>query len=319
MLTSLAPPTIIFLLVASASAALLLRDISTRRLRERIGAVRLGVSKQEPAKPLQPLGIRPVAHRGEHVDRLMHLLQINPDIPRQNIIPWTLVIAIACGLAMAGFFYGKEFVGWPLAALMTPIDGLLVARFIFGWERARYQKVLLEQIPDVMALICRATAAGIPLSEALRNAALDTPSPSRDEFVRVVNGVAIGQPLEEALWKLHERVGLAEYAFFAVTIGLQAQTGGSLLETLETLQDMVRKRVALAKRGKALAAEARMSALVLAILPFIAFFGLSFLQPGFGSFFINTADGNYLLLAAFGFLATGVLAMRQLIGRSLAP
>ena len=36
-----------------------------------------------------------------------------------------------------------------------------------------------------------------------------------------------------------------------------AQTGGSLVETLQNLQDLVRRRVALSKRGKALAAEAR--------------------------------------------------------------
>ena len=59
----------------------------------------------------------------------------------------------------------------------------------------------------------------------------------------MVNEVAIGQSLESALWKLYERVGLPEYAFFAVTIGLQAQTGGSLVETLQNLQDLVRKRV----------------------------------------------------------------------------
>ena len=85
----------------------------------------------------------------------------------------------------------------------------------------------------------------------------------------MVNEVAIGQPLEGALWKLYERVGLPEYAFFAVTIGLQAQTGGSLVETLQNLQDIVRKRVALSKRGKALAAEARMSAMILGALPFV--------------------------------------------------
>ena len=136
-----------------------------------------------------------------------------------------------------------------------------------------------------MALICRAVAAGIPLSEALRSVAHDAAAPSREEFVRVVNEVAIGQPLEGALWKLHERVGLPEYAFFAVTIGLQAQTGGSLVETLQNLQDMVRKRVALSKRGKALAAEARMSAMILGSLPFVMGVVLFFMQPGFLDFF----------------------------------
>jgi tight adherence protein B len=249
----------------------------------------------------------------------MHLLRCNPDIPEQNVIPWKLVIAVAGAMALAGFFYGREFVGWPAAALMVPIEALLLARFIFGWERARYQKALLEQIPEVMALICRAVGAGIPLSEALRSVALDAPSPSREQFVRVVSEVTIGQPLEDALWKLHERVGLAEYAFFAVTIGLQAQTGGNLVETLENLQDMVRKRVALSKRGKALAAEARMSAVILGILPFVSFIGLSFVQPGFLHFYFGTSSGNHLLLAACGFLGMGVLVMRQLIRRSLAP
>ena len=249
----------------------------------------------------------------------MRLLRLNPDIALQNVIPWKLVIAISCAAALGGLFYGHEFLGWWLAALLMPVDAVFIARLIFGWERARYQKTLLEQIPEVMALICRAVAAGIPLGEALRNVSRDVTSPSREEFVRVVNEVSIGQPLEAALWKLHDRVDLPEYAFFAVTIGLQAQTGGSLVETLQNLQDLVRRRVALSKRGKALAAEARMSAMILAGLPFFAFVGLSFIQEGFVHFFFSTPTGNHLLMAAFGFLSMGIFVMRQLIRRSLKP
>ena len=124
----------------------------------------------------------------------------------------------------------------------------------------------------------------------------------------MVNEVAIGQPLEGALWKLHERVGLPEYAFFAVTIGLQAQTGGSLVETLQNLQDLVRKRVALSKRGKALAAEARMSAMILGALPFCRLvIVLASCKPGFLDFFFSTPTGNHLLLVAIGFHGHGHL------------
>ena len=152
--------------------------------------------------------------------------------------------------------------------LADPIEAFTVARFIFGWERARYQKALLEQIPEVMAMVCRAIGIGMPLAEALRSVAQEVPSSSRDEFILVNGEVAIGQPLERALWKLQERAGLPEYSFFAVTISLQAQTGGNLAETLQNLQDIVRKRVAMSKRGKALAAEARISAQILTGLPF---------------------------------------------------
>ena len=116
--------------------------------------------------------------------------------------------------------------------------------------------------------------------------------------------LAIGQPLEGALWKLYERVGLAEYAFFAVTIGLQAQTGGSLVETLQNLQDMVRKRVALSKRGKALAAEARMSAIILGALPFVSRpHSVRSCRSGFITFFFITPTGNHLLLVLCGLWA----------------
>ena len=107
----------------------------------------------------------------------MRLLRLNPDIALQNVIPWKLVIVISCAAALGGLFYGHEFLGWWLAALLMPVDAVFIARLIFGWERAAYQKTLLEQIPDVMALICRAVAAGIPLGEALRNVSRDAQQP----------------------------------------------------------------------------------------------------------------------------------------------
>ncbi len=319
MLSSLTPAVIILLFVATGSAILLVRDVNASRLRERVFSVRYRNDDEASARPVPSLGIRSADDHSNLSKRLMHALRLNPDNPQQNALSWKVVIAIACALGLAGFFYGRAFVGWPLAALTMPIETFLVARVIFGWERTRYRKTVLEQLPDVMALICRAVGAGIPLSEALRSVVTDAPTPSHEAFVHVVNGLAIGQRLEDALWKLYERVGLPEYAFFAVTISLQAQTGGSLIETLQNLQDIVRKRVQLSKRGKAMAAEARSSAMILGALPFVLGLILSYMQPGFLNFFFNTPGGNHLLLSAFGLLGTGLLVMRQLICRSLAP
>lgn len=310
---------VILTLVGSCSASLLWRDVNGARLRSRVGAVSSHTEELEIVKRVQTLAIRPSTERSEYVARLMRVLRFNPEIAHQNIIDWRLVFPIASIVALVGFFYGREFLGWPLALVVLPFEILFVARFIFSWERLRFQKVMLEQIPEVMALICRAVAAGIPLSEALRSVSREAANPSRDEFARIVSDVSIGQPLEQALWKLYERVGLPEYAFFAVTIGLQAQTGGSLVETLENLQDLVRKRVALAKRGRALAAEARMSATILSALPFFMAGFLTFLRPGFLDFFFHDPAGNRLLMIAAGLMATGIFVMRQLIRRSLAP
>jgi len=316
----LIPAVIILFLVASTSVTLLTRDVVGARLRERVGSVAArGAEERDATAPMRAIVMQGAGRRSKRIVQLMEFLRFNPEVAAQNVISWKVVFAVAGVAATIGFFYSRAFLGWPLALLVVPVEALFVARFIFGWERTRFQKVLLEQVPDVMALICRSVAAGIPLSEALRSVSHEAPEPSREEFVRVVNEVAIGQSLEAALWKLYDRVGLPEYAFFAVTIGLQAQTGGSLVETLTNLQDLVRKRVALSKRGKALAAEARMSAIILGALPFVMFALMSFIMDGFLKFFLNTATGNHLLMVAAGLMSTGIFVMRQLIRRSLAP
>lgn len=307
---------LLLLLVGSTTAVLLARDVSAGPLRQRVAGIRRNQDDPAPAAPVRALTVQTGAGRGEALARFM---RFRPEIPQQNVIAWKVVFVLAGIAAMIGFFFDRALLGTPLAVLLVPPEGLLVARMIFGWERARFQKALLEQVPDVMAQICRGVGAGIPLSEALRGVAREVSEPSRDEFARVINEVMIGQSLEHALWKMHGRVGLPEYAFFAVTIGLQSQTGGSLVETLQNLQDIVRKRVAISKRGKALAAEARFSALILGSLPFVMAGILSVIRPGFVTFFITTTTGNHLFLIAVGLLAMGIAVMRQLIRRSLAP
>nr|WP_280855207.1 type II secretion system F family protein [Pararoseomonas indoligenes] len=159
----------------------------------------------------------------------------------------------------------------------------------------------------------RAIRAGLPLAEAMRGIAQGGASPIREEFTRVVGEVAIGRPVDAALMRVYARTGLTEFSFLAVTLGLQAQTGGSLAETLETLADMVRKRVAMAKRAKALAAEGRMQAGMLFVLPFLAAAGMSFIQPFYLRTFIENPTGQRLALIGFGLMLLGLFTIRHLI------
>ena len=62
-----------------------------------------------------------------------------------------------------------------------------------------------------------------------------------------------------------------------------------------------------------------MSAMVLIAMPFVAAIALSLLQPGYLDAFLNTEQGNRLLLMAVGSLSVGVLIMRTMIQKALAP
>ena len=159
----------------------------------------------------------------------------------------------------------------------------------------------------------RVIRAGLPLAEALRSISREMPSPTKEEFAKVAGDIAIGQAVDAALVRLHVRTNVAEYAFLAVTLGLQSQTGGSLAETLENLSDMVRKRVAMAKRAQAMAGEAKAQAGLLLVLPFIAAIAMSFMQPYYIATFTENPTGQRMAMVAVGLMVLGVVTIRYLI------
>jgi tight adherence protein B len=167
-------------------------------------------------------------------------------------------------------------------------------------------------------MIVRSVRVGIPVLGAINAVAREAQAPTSFEFTRLASQVSVGVPLDEAAIEMGTRNDLAEYRFFATAIGLQAQTGGGLSETLENLADLIRKRLALRERGHALSSEARTSALILGALPVVLGGGLWALNPGYISVLFTTRPGQAILGIALFLLASGGLVMRSIIKRSLS-
>jgi tight adherence protein B len=304
----LALPLLLSLLLGGLA---LLHGGTGRALRDRVR----GLSQVVPEAAQVALpSIRVGGNRhGALAMRFFRFLRFNPDMPQEQVIAWPLVALIGLAAALgAGLLLGG-IIGQAPALLAAPAIGLLAARGIFGWQHARYCEQVFVQIPDALGLMVRAIRAGLPLAEALRGISREMPAPTRDEFARVIGDMTIGRPIEVALARLHERTGLTEYAFLAVTLGLQSQTGGSLAETLENLSEMVRKRVAMARRAQAMAGEAKAQAALLLVLPFIAALGMSALQPFYISAFTQNPTGRTMAFTGIGMMILGVLSIRWLI------
>ena len=154
------------------------------------------------------------------------------------------------------------------------------------------------------------------MHEALRTIATEMPAPTNQQFGLVMGEAGLGRPLEVAFFRLYQRTGLTEFAFLSVTLGLQAQTGGSLAETIENLADVIRKRVALEARAKALAAEPRTSAMIVMALPIVAGIGMTLIRPGYLSVFWSNSTGFNLLMAGLALMIIGYLIIQSLIRRA---
>ena len=247
------------------------------------------------------------------LDRIRRMFNFDPDLRQAYTYPVILVLALAFIVGFLLYLRMVAFLGDLGAAVVGVVSGLLLTRTLFGMQLNRYRNALFQQIPDAMGLVVRAIRAGLPMSEALRSISKEMPSPTKDEFAKIVGDVAIGRPVDEAIMRLHERTKLTEFAFLAVTLGLQSQTGGSLAETLDNLADMVRKRVQAAKRANALAAEARMQAGILVVLPFVAALGMSFIQPGYVETYTQNPTGIRMAVSGFALMVLGMLVIRWMI------
>ncbi len=252
-----------------------------------------------------------------HMPYFLNLAGYDPDRKAQYPLPWWVVLIGAAALARGEAALTGLLVG-QIALLQMPIALILFARFYWRHYDTKRQKRLYMQLPDALATIVRSVRVGIPVTESLRAVARDAPEPTAEEFRRLADQVRIGAALEKALIETATRSGVAEYRFFATAIALQAQTGGGLTETLETLADVIRKRIALRKRGFALAAEARTSAALLAALPFVTAGAMAVLNPSYIVVLIIDPTGQKILAAAFGMLFTGMGVMKFIIRKSLS-
>ena len=301
---------------AWAAAALLRADRQTRRIRSRQEQV---IAAYRLARPPQPATRRRLpSWRTSAMRRpLRRLFGMDPD--RTDAYPvklWLVAPAALCaGYAARWLLHGLLGL---LAWLLLPAVALLVIRAVYRGSDAKRAERIYRQFPDALAMIIRAVRVGIPVTEALWAVSRDAEEPTASLFAKLYDQVGIGTPLDEALRDLAERAHVPEYRFFASAVGLQSQTGGGLTETLENLADVIRKRVALKARGLALAAEARTSAGVLAVLPVFTALALAVLDRAYLLPLFTDKRGQTLLGCTIVWLCLGLLTMRVMIKRTLS-
>lgn len=251
------------------------------------------------------------------LDRVARVFGFSVDRPEQYPVKWWMVLLVVIVIAriIAGVIVNIiGNAGW----IALPAVWILASRTVFNMMALRRRAKLYQQFPDCLSMIVRSVRAGVPLTEAIRIVAKESPEPSTVEFSRVAGDLAIGTPIADALKNMADRNDITEFRFFATALTLQSQTGGRLGETLDNLGGIVRKRMALKARGRALASEARTTALILGCLPGLAAAALYLLNPGYISILFTDPTGKMILGAASVMLGIGAFIMRAIIEKALA-
>ena len=140
---------------------------------------------------------------------------------------------------------------------------------------ARRQTKFTRELPNAIDIVVRGMKSGLPLNECLSIISRESEEPLAGEFREVIEQQRVGVSLAEALERLTVRMPLPEVRFLAIVVAIQQQAGGNLSEALGNLSTVLRDRFLLKMKVKALSAEAKASAWVLASLPpMVTFHGL---------------------------------------------
>jgi tight adherence protein B len=199
-----------------------------------------------------------------------------------------------------------------IALVLPPIFGCFPFLYLSYLKQKRMKK-FKTQMPEALELISRALKAGHALTGAMRLAADEFEDPLGPEFAETLDEINFGVSVPEALKNLSKRIDIPEIKYFVVGIILQRETGGNLAELMDTLSNLVREKFKFEGKVRTLAAEGKLSAVVLVCLPFAIIAYLKIAQPKYMNLLFSDPIGRLMALVAGIMMIIGIFVIKKMI------
>jgi len=214
------------------------------------------------------------------------------------------------GWFVASFIPGMIIYVQPFAALVFAY-GAWTAFVVF--KRRRRINLFITQLANAIDIIVRSLQAGHPLNAAISLVAKEMPDPIGSEFGLLKDQLSFGKDLEGGMMSLYDRVGAEELKLLTVTVTVQKTTGGNLAEILENLAAMIRDRIMLKAKIRAISAEGRMTAVVMAVFPFGLFLMIRALVPTYFDPLIETGWATTVTVVCLVIMSIGIVILNRMV------
>ncbi|MCK4620123.1 MAG: type II secretion system F family protein, partial [Desulfobacterales bacterium] len=241
----------------------------------------------------------------QYLDRLLQ--QANTQYPLGAFILLTLFLAITSCCVSSLITRNKVFV-----VIIT----LLLAGTPFFYlclKKKKRMEKFQRQLPEGLELIARSLKAGHAFPSSMKMAADEFDDPLGPEFEETINEINFGVNVPDALKNLAERVDCADLKFFVISVILQRETGGNLAEIIESLAYIIRERFKLYGKIRTLAAEGKLSAIILGSLPFVVMIALHFTSPAYIRVLFTDPAGKIILGISAFMMALGIFVMKKMV------
>jgi len=222
-------------------------------------------------------------------------------------------VLVVAGIALLGFLIGTFVLGEVLFGALLAVVGLFIPGMFVRSRRAKRQRQITEQLPDVLTLMVGALRSGYGLSQAIELLVEQLPDPASKEFERVQRATGFGLSIQQALTDMANRIGTDDVALVVTAINVQSETGGNLATTLDTIGVTVRDRLKLKRDIRVMTSQQRFTGYVLAFLPVALGVIIYLLNPEYMSQLFQPGLVRILPVMAVIFQILGFMAMRKIV------
>jgi len=200
-----------------------------------------------------------------------------------------------------------------IACLIVLLALGLAPRFLYALMRQRRLDKFEYQLPDALMMLAGGMRAGVGLTSALQQLVAESQAPIKQEFSLILREQRLGVTMEQSLANLARRVPTQTTVLVVSAMRIAVETGGSLSETLERTAHMIRSRLQMEGKIKALTAQGKMQAWVVGLLPLLLMLVLDHMEPEAMSQLWHTPMG-WGVLAIVAFLEImGLYIIRKIV------
>lgn len=227
------------------------------------------------------------------------------------------VCSLCCVATSLLFILGSMVGSSWLMGLVFVLGAVIIGvSWINYLKELRIEKIR-EAVPDALRSMSVCTHVGLSLQQTFNQVASEVTGPLKSLFLRAAHGFEAGKTTHEILEEFHTNSSITELAFVAVALDVQHKAGGSLRRVLDAARDSIESELELKRSLKVQTAQAKLSARIVSIMPFILVALFSFLSPGFLEPFFTSPQGFALLGVAILMQGSGIMLVRRLLKAGL--
>lgn len=247
-------------------------------------STRLPLSRRRPGAAPQGSGLQRLATVAtDTVEKFMRgrsgsfdgiLDEAGVSTPAKDLIVIMGSAALAC--FALGLVLGQAAIG-VLLAIMCPIAG----RMWLSMLANRRRKAFGGQLDEVLQMMAGSLRAGYSLPQAVATISQEAEKPVSQEFARVTNETRVGRSMMDSLNDVATRMRNEDFYWITQAIGINREVGGNLADVLDNVSKTIRERSQMKRQVAALAADGKLSAIILMLLPFVVTLFLFVLNRGY--------------------------------------